>query len=75
MPIKWRLAEVLAGREMTPYGLAQATGLTVPTCYELVKPDYRPGRIDTGTLAKVCAALKCQPGDLLTFVPDKAKKG
>lgn len=74
MPIKWRLAEVLAGRGMTAYALAQATGLTVPTCYELVKPDYRPGRITADTLAKLCAALECQPGDLLAYVGDKKKR-
>lgn len=29
------------------------------------------GDIDTRTIAKMCEVLQCQPGDLLTFVPDK----
>ena len=30
----------------------------------------RDGRIDTGTIAKLCDALRCQPGDILEYVPD-----
>jgi len=66
MPIRWTLAEVLDRQGLTPYRLAKLTGLSVPTCYDLAKP-HLPGRIDADTLARLCKALDCQPGDLLEY--------
>lgn len=66
MPIRWKLAIVLNDMGLTPYRLAKLTGLSVPTCYDLVKP-HVPGRIDAHTLALLCDALKVQPGDLLEY--------
>ncbi len=74
MAIQWRLNDMLGARGLSPYRLAQLTGLSGPTCYELAKANYRPGRIDAGSLAKICQALECQPGDLLVFVSDKSGK-
>lgn len=28
------------------------------------------GVIDTRTIAKICKILKCQPGDILEYIPD-----
>ncbi len=28
------------------------------------------GNIDTRTLERICAVLKCQPGDIMEYVPD-----
>jgi DNA-binding Xre family transcriptional regulator len=66
MPIRWRLAAVLKAQGLTPYRLAKRTGLSVPTCYDLVKA-HEPGRIDAHTLALLCEHLKVQPGDLLDY--------
>ena len=30
------------------------------------------GHIDTRTIEKLCAYLKCQPGDLIEYIPDDA---
>lgn len=27
------------------------------------------------TIEKLCAALECQPGDLMTYIPEKEKEG
>jgi putative transcriptional regulator len=70
--IRFRLAEILARKEWTPYRLAQVTGLTVPTAYRLADPELRFGRFTADTLDRLCQALDVQPGDLLEWVPDSA---
>lgn len=32
------------------------------------------GDIDTKTLKRLCAALQCQPGDIMEYVPDEPNK-
>ena len=32
----------------------------------------RGGHITTRTIDKICAALDCQPGDLMEYVPDES---
>ena len=46
--------------------LANLSGVSAQTLSSLNKGD---GRLET--VGKLCAALDCQPGDLLEFVPDK----
>jgi DNA-binding Xre family transcriptional regulator len=31
------------------------------------------GDIDMGTIAKLCALLDCQPGDIMEYVPDESR--
>ena len=45
--------------------LAERAGVSAQTLSSLNKGD---GRLDT--VGKLCAALDCQPGDLLEYVPD-----
>ena len=53
---------------MTYEQLAQLTGLSRQTLESLAS---RPGYNSTlGTIAKLCRALGCQPGDLLMLDPD-----
>jgi len=66
MPIRWHLAKLLAAKGITPYGLAKLTGLSVPSCYELANAELPP-MLKTATLDKLCRALDCEPGDLLTY--------
>ena len=68
--IRFHLAAVLKRKGWTPYRLAQATGLTVPTAYRLADPELRFGRFTADTLDRLCAALDVQPGELLEWVPD-----
>ena len=33
------------------------------------------GNVDTKTINKLCALLKCQPGDIMEYVPDEQEGG
>lgn len=73
MPIKWRLAAVMADREMDYKDVAAATGMHPGTVSKL--KNNLPARLDIETLLKLCEALNCQPGDLLRYMPEsKADK-
>jgi putative transcriptional regulator len=72
--IRFRLAAILERRSWTPYRLARATGLTVPTAYRLADPGLQFGRFTADTLDRLCAVLEVQPGDLLEWVPDQKSR-
>jgi putative transcriptional regulator len=72
--IRFRLAAILERRRWTPYRLARATGLTVPTAYRLADTGLQFGRFTADTLDRLCAALEVQPGDLLEWVPDQKRR-
>jgi DNA-binding Xre family transcriptional regulator len=67
--IRIKLREVMAasrartGLRLTYPSLSEATGLSVATLQSLaVRSDYNPR---LSTIAKLCVALGCSPGDLL----------
>ena len=65
MPIVVTLDARLARRGMTGKHLAEAVGLS-----ETQLSLFRSGKVRGvrfGTLAKMCATLDCQPGDLLRY--------
>jgi putative transcriptional regulator len=62
-----RLDEVRAARGMTLTELADRVGITVVNLSVL--KNGRARAIRFSTLAGLCAALDCQPGDLLGYVP------
>ena len=66
MPLRWHLAKLLAAKGYTPYRLAKLTGLSVPACYELANAELPP-TLKTATLDKLCRALDCEPGDLISY--------
>ena len=70
MPIKWRLAVLMADREVDYRELAELTGLHPVTVSKHKNMRVMPARLEHGTLFKYCDALKCQPGALLVFVPE-----
>jgi DNA-binding Xre family transcriptional regulator len=72
--IRFHLATILKRKGWTPYRLARETGLTVPTAYRLADPELAFGRFTADTLARLCAALDVQPGDLLEWVPEKRRR-
>ena len=51
--IRFRLAAILKQRGWSPYRLARATGLTVPTAYRLADPDLVFGRFTADTLDRI----------------------
>lgn len=67
-----RLDELLKERERTFYWLAKETGISHTTLWRL-KKDKALG-INFDTLEKVCHALKCNPGDVLTVTNNSRTK-
>lgn len=70
MPIRVTLDAVLANRGMTARRIATEIGIS-----ETQLSLFRSGKvrgIRFHTLARLCAALDCRPGDLLDYLPDPA---
>ena len=65
MPIAVKLDQLLHERRMTLTELAERVGMTLANLSILKTGKARAIRFST--LEAVCAALACQPGDLLRF--------
>jgi putative transcriptional regulator len=65
--IRLHLDELLARREMTLTELSARVGITIVNLSIL--KNGRARAIRFSTLAKLCEALQCQPGDLLSYPP------
>ena len=70
MAIAVRLDDLLYDRRMTLTELADRVGITIVNLSILKTGKARAIRFST--LEAICAALDCQPGDLLSFEPDAA---
>ncbi|MEL7115281.1 MAG: helix-turn-helix transcriptional regulator [Pseudomonadota bacterium] len=70
MRIVVRLDVVLARRKMKSRELAERIGITEQNLSLLKSGKVKGIRFET--LAKICAVLDCQPGDLLEAEPDEA---
>ena len=68
MPIVVNLDVMLARRKMRSRELAELVGITEQNISLLKSGKVRGVRFDT--LERICAALECQPGDLLEWRPD-----
>ncbi len=68
MAIVVNLDVMLAKRKMRSKQLAERIDLTEQNLSLLKSGKVRGVRFDT--LSKICAALDCQPGDLLEYRPD-----
>jgi putative transcriptional regulator len=62
--IEIRIDELLGNRGRSFYWLAKETGISHTTLWRLKKG--KALGINFETLEKMCATLKCQPGDLLS---------
>jgi putative transcriptional regulator len=67
MPIKLNLDRVMSEREISLTQLADRIGITLANLSILKTNKARAIRFTT--LEALCRVLKCQPGDLLEFVP------
>lgn len=67
MPIVVNLDVMLARRKMRSRELAEQVGITEQNISLLKSGKVRGVRFDT--LARICAVLQCQPGDLLEYRP------
>ncbi|MBA3256028.1 MAG: helix-turn-helix transcriptional regulator [Pyrinomonadaceae bacterium] len=70
--IEIRVDQLLQARERTFYWLAKETGISHTTLWRLKKA--KALGINFDTLEKMCQALGCQPGDVLTFANGKKKR-
>lgn len=69
MAIVVRLDELLHARRMTLTELAARIDITLANLSILKTGKAKAIRFST--LEAICAALECQPGDLLAFDPDR----
>ncbi len=70
MAIRVRLDDLLYARRMTLTELAERVDMTLANLSILKTGKARAIRFTT--LEAICAALQCQPGDLLEFVEDQS---
>jgi len=70
MAILVKLDDVLHDRRMTLTDLSGRVGITLANL-SILKTGKARG-IRFATLEAICAALECQPGDLLRYVSDEA---
>ena len=68
MPIIVKLDDVLYARRMTLTELSEMIGITLANLSILKTGKARAVRFST--LEAICQALRCQPGDLLTYTPE-----
>jgi putative transcriptional regulator len=67
MPIKLNLDRVMSKRQVSLTDLADRIGITLANLSILKTNKARAIRFTT--LEALCRELKCQPGDLLEFIP------
>jgi len=71
--IRVNLDRLLAERGMTLVQLSDLAGISVVNL-SLLKNGHAKA-IRFSTLSALCAALNCQPGDLLRYAPDRIRPG
>ena len=69
MIVKIKLSEIMGRKRITQKKLSEATGIRPGTINSLYHEFAKQIRIDH--LAKICAVLECQPGDLLEYIPEE----
>ena len=67
--IKFRVKVQLALQDMNQKQLAEVTGIRPSTVSAICTGSIK--ELPVGVLNKICAALKCQPGDLMEYIPDE----
>ncbi|MFL6970310.1 MAG: helix-turn-helix domain-containing protein [Xanthobacteraceae bacterium] len=73
MPITVNLDVMLARRKMRSKELAERIGITEQNVSLLKSGKVKGVRFDT--LERICAALDCQPGDILEYRPEGQTEG
>ena len=67
--IKFRVKVQLALKDMNQKQLAEITGIRPSTVSAICTGAIK--EIPVGVLNKICAALNCQPGDIMEYIPDE----
>lgn len=66
--IKFRVKVQLALQDMNQKQLAEVTGIRPSTISAICTGSIK--EIPVGVLNRICAALNCQPGDIMEYIPD-----
>ncbi|HYP29375.1 MAG TPA: helix-turn-helix transcriptional regulator [Blastocatellia bacterium] len=69
--LKFRLGEILGEKGKSVYWLAKQTGMSQGAAWKLNAGQTTGIRFDT--LDRICEALECQPGDLITHETKKKR--
>lgn len=69
--IVFHIDVMLAKRKMSLTELSERVGITMANLSILKTGKAKAVRLET--LDRLCAALDCQPGDLMEFLPDGAE--
>lgn len=67
--INIKVAELMGKHKLTRKALSEMTGIRPNTVSLLWNGTIK--RIEIEQIDKLCAALHCQPADLMEYVPDK----
>ena len=73
MPIVVTLDAMMAARGMSLTELSERVGITLANLSILKTGKARAVRLST--LEAICAALDCQPGEILSFVDGEGEEG
>lgn len=65
-----KLWKLLIDKDMLKKDLRTMTGVSTTTMSRLSKDE----NVSTEILSKICAALNCDVGDIMEFVPDRKDK-
>ena len=65
-----KLWKLLIDKDMKKKDLRSLTGISTTTMSRLAKDK----NVSTETLAKICAVLNCDVGDIMEFVPENKKE-
>lgn len=66
--IRIKLSEIMGRHRITQSELIRRTGIRPGTVSKMYHE--RTQRLEMDHLNKICKVLKCQPGDLLEYIPD-----
>jgi putative transcriptional regulator len=72
MAVKVLLQEVRKSRGLSQNDLARISSMSPQNIQKIEQGDAKS--ITFQTLERLCRALKCQPGDLLVWVPEMLKE-
>lgn len=69
LKLKIDVLEALKEKGITYYSVRKTKCMAQSTLVKL-----KAGVVPTGAIDQICGLLQCQPGDILEWVPDKAKE-
>ena len=73
--ISWeRLWMLMKEKGLSTYDIRRRGILSEVTLQKLRNNDYIGGNISSDAIASLCAALECQPGDIMQYIPNDALK-